>query len=319
MKESDFLEWIYNQSRFDPEKVPVGPGDDMGILNIGGGVEKFPLLVAVDQVLDGVHFDLKLHGPVAAGRKAMARNLSDVAAMAALPVGAVASVALPKGFSQTDAQKIYKGLRGLGDEFSCPLIGGDISTWDGPLGISVTIFAKPAGVTGGIKPVLRSGARNGNAILVTGALGGAWHGKHHLEFVPRVREAIILALRYKLRAMIDISDGLSKDLGRICTASGVGAEIRADAIPISHNAAKNRGLRQQKSPLTAALHDGEDYELLFVVPKGQVDKILQDVDDGKIPIPISHIGTIVKQQTLTLISGDGTRQPLTDTGWEHET
>ena len=314
MKESDFLEWIYNQSGFDPEKVLVGPGDDMGILNMGGAET---LLVAVDQVLDGVHFDLKLHGPVAAGRKAMARNLSDVAAMAALPVGAVASVALPKGFTKTDAEEIYKGLRQLGDEFSCPLIGGDVSTWDGPLGISVTILAKPAGATGGIKPVLRSGARSGNAILVTGQLGGAWFGRRHLEFVPRVREAIILALRYRLRAMIDISDGLSKDLWRICKASGVGAEIREDAIPIHPNAAKSREL--EISPLTAALNDGEDYELLFVVPKGQVEKILRDVDDGKIPIPISHIGTITRQQTLTLVARDGTKHPLTDSGWEHQT
>jgi len=237
--------------------------------------------------------------------------------MAALPVGAVASVALPKGFTQTQAEGIYKGLRELGDEFSCPVVGGDVSTWDGPLGISVTIFAKPAGATGGIKPVLRSGARKGNAILVTGQLGGAWFGNHHLEFIPRVREAIILALRYKLRAMIDISDGLSKDLGRICKASGVGAEIWENAIPISPDAAKGR--EPEMSPLTAAINDGEDYELLFMVPKGQVEKILQDVDDGKIPISISHIGTITKQQTLTLLSRDGTRRPLEDSGWEHKT
>lgn len=318
MKESDFLEWIYDQSEFDPEKVLLGPGDDMGILNLGDD-GSLPLLVAVDQVLDGVHFDLKSHGPVAAGRKAMGRNLSDVAAMAARPVGAVASVALPRRFTQTDAEGIYKGLRSLGDEFSCPVIGGDVSTWDGPLGISVTIFAKPAGATGGIKPVLRSGARSGNAILVTGQLGGAWFGaeRHHLEFVPRVREAIILALRYRVRAMIDISDGLSKDLGRICKASGVGAELWEDAIPIRPDAAKNR--QPEISPLTAALNDGEDYELLFVVPKGQVKKILQDVEDGKIPIPISHIGMTTKQQTLTLLLADGTRRPLADSGWEHET
>ncbi|MCK5113611.1 MAG: thiamine-phosphate kinase [Phycisphaerae bacterium] len=314
MKESDFLTWIYSQNGFDPEKVPVGPGDDMGIVNLDADT---PLLVGVDQVLDGVHFNLALHGAEAAGRKAMARNLSDVAAMAALPVGAVASVALPKGFSQNDAQQIYAGLRKLGDEFACPLVGGDVSTWAGPLGISVTIFAKPAGATGGIKPVLRSGARSGNAILVTGQLGGSWYGKHHLEFVPRVREAILLGLKYRLRAMIDISDGLTKDLGRICKASNVGAEIWEDAIPIRPGAGKDRD--PKASPLDAALNDGEDYELLFTVPKGQVEKIMQDVADGKIPVAISHIGTITKQQTLTLVSPDGSQCPLTDGGWDHET
>jgi thiamine-monophosphate kinase len=110
---------------------------------------------------------------------------------------------------------------------------------------------------------------------------------------------------------------LAKDLSRICKASGVGAEIWEDAIPIRPDAAKNR--EPKISPLDAALNDGEDYELLFTVPKGQVKKILQDVEDGKIPIPISHIGTITKQQTLTILSSDGTNRPLTDSGWEHET
>jgi thiamine-monophosphate kinase len=311
MNESDFLSWIYSRSDFDPDKVPVGPGDDMAVVD-------FPrdrLLVTVDQVLDGVHFELARHGAEAAGRKAMARSLSDVAAMAALPVGAVASVALPEGFAEADAHAIYDGLRKMGDEFSCPLVGGDVAGWShtsGRLQISVTIFACPAGATGGVEPVLRSGAKAGDAICVTGRLGGAWQSDRHLHFTPRLREAIILAMRYRLRAMIDISDGLAKDIGRLCRASGLGAEIHAEQIPIHPDAAAGRDI----SPLAAALGDGEDYELLFALPAGKAEKLCSD---DRIPLEVTCIGRMTSQPGLTLIEPDGARKPLPEDGWEHKT
>ena len=307
MKENEFLDWIYQQGGIDPKKVPVGPGDDMAVL----AFDRDRMLVAVDQVLDGVHFDLTRHGPAAAGRKAMARNLSDIAAMAALPVGAVASVALPKDAPQSLAEEIYHGLRGMADEFCCPVVGGDVSVWPGKLAISVTVFAKPAGATGGIKPVLRTGARAGQVICVTGKLGGAWLTDRHLTFTPRVREAILLAMRYKLKSMTDLSDGLAMDLGRLCKASGVGAEIWADAIPINDDA---RAGRADVSPLQAALGDGEDYELLFTVPAGQAQRVC---DDKHIPIKITQIGTITKEPTLTLVGPEGIIQKFPQTGWEH--
>lgn len=309
MKENDFLDWIYAQSELDPAKVPVGPGDDMGILTF----DRDRLLVAVDQVLDGVHFDLASCGPRAAGRKAMARSLSDIAAMAALPVGAVASVALPRvfNFSQADAEEIYLGLRKLGDEFSCPLVGGDVSVWPGRLSISVTVFAKPAGATGGIKPILRTGARAGQAICVTGRLGGAWLGQRHLNFTPRIREAIVLAMRYKLRSMIDLSDGLAMDLPRLCRASGVGAEILAESIPTADDALAGR---TNIMPLQAALGDGEDYELLFTLPSGQAQQVC---NDQHVPIEVTRIGTITKDKAMNLVEADGTKKPLPATGWEH--
>ena len=312
MKENEFLNWIARQSDFDAARVPVGPGDDMAVVRC----ERDRLLVATDQVLDGVHFDLAAHGPAAAGRKAMARNLSDVAAMAALPVGAVASVAMPKGFSQADAEAIYAGLRELGDAFSCPLVGGDVATWGdagGRLQITVTIFAQPSGATGGIEPVLRSGARAGNALCVTGRLGGAWLTGRHLNFTPRVREAILLALRYKLQAMIDISDGLAMDLGRLCKASGVGAELNAAAIPCHADALAGR---TDITPLQAALHDGEDYELLFALPSRLAAKVC---DDPNLPVEITRIGRITKEPGLVLVQPDGTREPLPEKGWEHTT
>lgn len=268
------------------------------------------LLVAVDQVLDGVHFDLERDGAKAAGRKAMARNLSDVAAMAVWPIGAVASVALPKGFNEGDAQELYRGLREIGDEFSCPLVGGDVGAWDGRLAISVTIFAKPAD---DVAPVLRSGARVGDAICVTGKLGGAWRTERHLTFRPRVHEAIFLARKYELRAMIDISDGLCKDLSRVCKASEVGAELWSDSIPIHENALAGR---DDITLLQAALGDGEDHELLFTLPEKHVEAIRKDQE---LPLQVTRIGTITKKTDLILIRGDGSREKLTDTGWEHHT
>ena len=309
MKENDFLDWIYARGGFDPARVLIGPGDDMGMV----AFDRDKLLVAVDQVLDGVHFDLASCGPEAAGRKAMARNLSDIAAMAVLPVGAVASVALPENLGQAEAREIYLGLRKLGDEFSCPLVGGDVSVWPGKLAISVTVFAKPAGATGGIAPVPRTGARAGQAICVTGSLGGAWASERHLNFTPRVREAIVLALRYKIKSMIDISDGLAMDLSRLCKASGVGAEILARDIPIADDALAGRA---DITPLQAALGDGEDYELLFTLPAGQARRVC---NDDHMPIKITRIGTITKDQSLTLVSAAGQVDPLPTTGWQHGT
>ncbi len=303
MQEASFIEYIRSLSDFDPAIVPVGPGDDMAVVRCGGQ----DLLVAADQVLDGVHFRLAEHGARAAGRKAMARNLSDVAAMAAEPLAAVATVVLPKGFSESDAKEIYAGLRELGDAFACPLVGGDVGTWDGAMTISLTILARPG--AGGV--VLRSGARVGDAICVTGALGAAWHTTRHLTFTPRVAEARILAGQYGPRAMIDLSDGLSVDLAHLCDASGVGADVHAPAVPI-HPDARNR-----PDPLASALGDGEDYELLFTLPQDQAERLLADKPlEG---VAVTQIGTIVAAPARTLILADGRRVALAATGWQHNT
>ncbi len=309
MQEREFIDWISRQSRFDPDAVPVGPGDDCAVVKLGGE----SLLTTTDQALDGVHFILAEHGPKAAGRKAMARSLSDLAAMAAVPVAAVATVALPKGTERSAAEAIYTGLRELADEFHCPLVGGDVGVWAGPLAISVTAFGRPGGVTGGIEPILRSGARKKDAICVTGRLGGAWRTRRHLEFIPRIAEAICLAMNYPPRAMIDLSDGLASDLGHICRASGVGAEIYADQIPI-HEDARLAG--DDAATLQAALSDGEDYELLFTLPARFADKLCQA---QPLPVPVTQIGRIVEGDETTLVFPDGRREKLTACGWEHRT
>lgn len=307
MNERDFLNWVREHADLDSRAVPVGPGDDMAVVRF----QREKLLLATDQVLDGVHVEVARAGYEAAGRKALARNLSDIAAMAALPVAAVASAALPRGATDEDARAIHRGIAKLGAAFNCPLVGGDLAAWDGPLAITVTVAACPAGATGGLKPVLRSGAKPGNALCVTGPLGGAWTTDRHLNFTPRVREAIVLALRHKLRAMIDISDGLAVDLHRLLAAGGVGAEIFADAIPIHPDAA-----RPGVSGLAAALGDGEDHELLFAVPGRSCQKVL---GDEKLGLDVRRIGTVRRELGAVLVHPDGRREPLEPAGWEHRT
>src|SRR5580700_2558865 len=249
--ESDFINWVRGIERGGPMQA-IGIGDDLAAL-------KWPpgdlLLIGVDQVIDGVHFNSSAHTPQQIGRKAMNRNLSDCAAMGCLPAAALAAVALPKDFSMDRAKQLYRGLRQAGDAFQCPIVGGDTATWDGKLVLSVTILGRSAGV----KPVTRDGARSGDGIFVTGPLGGSILGRH-LTFEPRVklgREIAPVAT-----TMIDISDGLSRDLTHICKGSGVGAIIESSLVPIHADAVELCG-RDRVPALDHALNDGEDYELLF--------------------------------------------------------
>src|SRR5438128_8749532 len=166
-------------------------------------------------LLDGSCFVLAEAGPWRVGRKAMAGNLSDIAAMAGRPVAAFVSVGLPRRGGRQLAEELYRGLREVADAFDTAIAGGDTNSWDGPLVISVTLL----GETTARGPVRRGGARPGDWLLVTGPLGGSILGKH-LTFTPRVREAQQLHLQTDLHALIDISDGLAADVSHICQESG---------------------------------------------------------------------------------------------------
>lgn len=304
MRENAYIDWLRLQAgaEIDPDGVPVGPGDDCAVVAVGG--ER--LLVTVDQLIDGVHFDLARDGAEAFGRKAMARSLSDVAAMAGEPLAAVASVSLPPGFSREDAERMHRGRRAVSDAFGCPMVGGDVATALGPASLSVTVLGRP----GGVEPVLRSGARVGDAILVTGTFGGAWRTDRHLMFTPRIDEARALAARAELHAMIDVSDGLALDLSRVCRASGVAAEVVAAAVPVAPDAAAGRDI----DPLQAALGDGEDYELIFCIAPDQADALLAD---PPCECSLTRIGTVTAGEGMALLRPDGTREPLEPAGWEH--
>jgi thiamine-monophosphate kinase len=276
------------------------------------------LLAGADQVLDGVHFDSAVHSPRAIGIKAMNRNLSDCAAMACLPAAALATVALPKGASIDYAKELFLGLQEAGDKFNCPIIGGDTSSWNGKLALSVSILGQSA--VG--PPICRNGARSGDLIGVTGPLGGSILGRH-MTFAPRVREARAIAECFEVHAMIDLSDGLSRDLQHICSASNCGAIVNAAALPIHDDAIEMR--RDGRSPLEHALHDGEDYELLVVGTFRQPpdrtavtpEKTLIINSPNGVEVDLTFVGVMKPEPGVLLQRPDGRREPLEPMAWEH--
>ncbi|MCE9568189.1 MAG: thiamine-phosphate kinase [Planctomycetes bacterium] len=299
-QEFHYIRWLRSQTTGDP-RVLVGPGDDCAVLM----PPSRPLLVTTDMLMDGTDFIVSEVGPRRVGRKAMAANLSDIAAMAGVPVGAVVSVALPRG-SREFAEQLYLGLRDVADAFNVPIVGGDTNSWAGSLVISVTAFGE-ATERGA---VLRSGAKVGDWIFVTGPLGGSIRG-HHLDFTPRVREALALHAAVELHAMCDISDGLAGDLNHILEESNCGAVLMAEAIPVSADA-RELSHTSGKSPLQHALGDGEDFELVFTVSATDGERLLRNP-----PIAgLVKIGECV-ESGLWLETG-GRREPLQPTGWVHE-
>ena len=302
MHEFDYISWLRSQTPADP-RVLVGPGDDAAVLARPAG----PVLVTVDMLMDGTDFRLSEVGPRRAGRKAMAVNLSDIAAMAGVPTAAVVSVALPRTLDRGSANELYFGLRQAADEFGVPVVGGDTNSWDSPLVVSVTVLGE-ATARG---PVLRSGARSGDWVFVTGPLGGSILG-HHLDFTPRVREALALHAAVELHAMCDVSDGLSADLNHVLEESRCGAVLVAEAIPVSP-AAEELSRTSGKSPLAHALGDGEDFELVFTVAPADGERLLREQ-----PVPgivLTKIGECVESGLW--IEEKGQRRPLAPAGWVH--
>jgi thiamine-monophosphate kinase len=302
MSEFQFIDWIRRRTPAD-HRVLVGPGDDTAVLRWS---PDRPCLVTTDMLQDGSCFVLAEAGARRVGRKAMAVNLSDIAAMAGKPVAAVVSVGLPRQGGRALGEELYLGMREIADAFDTSIIGGDTNSWNGPLVVSVTLLGEPTGRG----PVTRGGARAGDWLLVTGQLGGSILGKH-LDFTPRVREAIALHAAAELRAMIDISDGLAADVHHLCEESRCGAVLWAERMPIS-DAARRMG--DGRSPLEHALGDGEDFELAFATSPAEAHRLLAEQPIAG--ITLTAVGEFVAEG-LWLQEGTQ-RRPLAPLGYVHE-
>ena len=293
------------------QTVVTGAGDDCAVLDFGLPDKLF--LFKTDAVVEGVHFE-KATPREKIGRKALARCLSDIAAMAGTPVAAVVTIGLPEHFEPEAVEKIYGGMSRFAKRHGVAIVGGETTVNPGCLFISVALL----GTVGRGKQILRSTAKAGDAIFVTGELGGSSAGKH-LDFEPRLAEARWLAEFVPIHAMIDLSDGLAGDLRHILDASGVGAELLKTAIPISRAAkASAREDPFTKTALTAALTNGEDFELLFTVAAGDAVKLLDAWKKQFPKLCLSCIGKINPGTGVTIRDKDGVR-PLTVHGYVHFT
>lgn len=281
--------------------VVAGPGDDCALLDLGipGQLVAFK----TDAVVSGIHFTPDTP-PEQVGRKALARVLSDFAAAAATPTAALVTLAVPKEHDVAWIDGVYLGLRELAQRWNVAIVGGETTT--NPERVLLSVAALGTVPRTGV--VRRSGAQPGDALFVSGELGGSMDGRH-LLFEPRLAEARWLAEHATLHAMIDLSDGLAGDLRHVLTASGVGAELHSDTIPISRAAKlRSRGGDTAKPPLLAALTDGEDFELLFAVPSAEAVKTLDGWRAAFPEVKLSCIGRITQQTGLRLRDRNGIRE-----------
>jgi thiamine-monophosphate kinase len=310
--EKNLIADIRRMARRGPGVV-AGIGDDCAVLQVSQGHET---LVTTDFTLEGIHFRREWHPPEAVGHRCLARGLSDIAAMGGVPIASFLSLALPRDLPQSWVDRFMKGLLALAGKFHITLAGGDTAqSPDGILADIIVIGSVPKG-----KAVLRSRAKPGDRIFVSGELGGSAGTLHRLikaparklkpqdfprHFFPEPRLGVGQWLREKgvATAMIDTSDGLSTDLSHICEESGVGAEVWEGAIPLGW-------VGRRQVDVSEALHGGEDYELLFTVPAGR-----------RVPmriagVPVTQIGVIQRGKKMVLKSGAGKRT-FKPQGWEH--
>ena len=300
--EFGLIAWLRERTRTG-SGVTLGIGDDCSILRPTSGAS---LLVTTDMLMDGRHFRLGEASAAEIGYKAMAVNLSDIAAMAGIPVAAFVAVALPKGSAIEVAQGLHAGMAPLAEAFGVTLAGGDTNAWDGPLVVCVTLI----GETTARGAVTRSGAKAGDAILVTGPLGGSLSGRH-LRPIPRIREALALHEVADIHAMLDISDGLLADLGHILEESGVGAMIDGGSIPIHPDAGL---MADDRTPIVHALTDGEDFELCLTLDPADAARLLASPVAG---VSLFPIGTIETQPGLRIRHPDGTILLVQPRGFDH--
>jgi thiamine-monophosphate kinase len=294
--------------------IALGIGDDCAVLRIPHGHQT---LVTTDFSLEGVHFRREWHPAEVVGHRCLTRGLSDIAGMGGNPVAAFLSLALPQNLPQSWVNQFLKGLLKLASRFHISLAGGD--TAQSPVGILADIIVVGSVPKG--KAIRRSGAHAGDRIYVTGALGGAaatlkllFDGQklrpadfpQHFYPMPRLEVGRFLREKGLASAMIDLSDGLSTDLGHICDESGVGAKIQASSIPRASTGKPARAVG-----LRFALNGGDDYELLFTARPGK------RIPSKIAGVPITQIGEITRDKRMLLVDQSGRSSRLRPQGWEH--
>ena len=274
------------------EDVLVGPGDDCAV--IGRPRDKHWSLLKTDCVIESVHFTPG-EKPALIGWKALCRAISDIAAMGGQPAHALITIAARRDETVSRLDGIYRGLRKAADRFGAAIVGGETARSPGPLFINVAL----TGTVERTRCILRSGGQPGDALYVTGRLGGSLGGKH-LRFTPRLAEARWLTSHFRLHALMDLSDGLAADLPRLARASGCDFALEQSRVP------RTRGCTVEQ-----ALGDGEDYELLFALPARDVTR-LEARWRTKFPrLPLTRIATLKRLAASTIL------QPTSLRGFDH--
>lgn len=285
------------------KKVIKGVGDDTAVYQRDRQTYS---LFTTDALVEGVHFNQKA-SPSQIGRKALAVNLSDVAAMGGEPEMVVVTIGVNPRTPYSFYQKVYVGMENLAKKFKVPIVGGDT--------VRAPQFFINVALTGVVEKkrcVLRSGAKVGDAICVTGRLGGSLKGKH-TRFVPRLKEAQHLTKQFNLHSMIDLSDGLAGDIKHILTQSKVGAQIEIDKLPISSAVTA----RSKKKKIEHALSDGEDFELLFTLPQKEVAAVQKAFKRKKGFPKVTQIGRITsKKEGLCYLNGAGQKERFKVDGYK---
>lgn len=324
--EFGLIKRIAGKAKRKDKSVLVGIGDDAAVINVGAYCDT-PLLVTTDSLIEDIHFRRDFQ-PEAIGWKALAVNISDIAAMGGVPEHYLLSLGVPEGISIEYIDRFVMGMTEAAEEYGLSMIGGDTTSSPDKFYISVTVLGK-----GSENLLLRKGARAGDVIFVTGTIGDSALGlkileedrgvllyaptsdiggviDRHLRPTPRVREGIQLAKIGMVTSMIDISDGLLCDLGHICEESKVGARIWIDKLPLSQ---EFNTLSAKYGGIEVALSGGEDYELLFTVRSEDVKSFMSMTEGTK----YTPIGEVLKDRVVEVVGADGSRYLPKSSGYEH--
>lgn len=322
--EIQFVRWLQSHAPLRGRELRMGIGDDAALVRPHRGQE---LILTTDLSVEGIHFTRHLHTPQSVGHRALARALSDIAAMGGKPKFALVSIALSEKSPGNWARDFYQGLFRLARRFSVSVIGGDTSVHTGSILVDVVATGEvPYG-----RAMLRSGASVGDQIFVGGKLGSSALGlkmlksdkrpnsqktrnesiKAHLFPEPQIRLGEFLSKERIATSAMDLSDGLSIDLMRLCEASGVGARIDASLLPLPATPMPMEMTAREAERL--ALHGGEDYKLLFTVSPQRAQGLSRKVADRE----VFRIGQITRARTLLLIRDDGREERLAPQGYDH--